>query len=189
MITAEELLKIAPPSAKRNYEHNKKMRAPIGQINGQQSCRVSKYRFGLRKMSSNGCGAIAVFNALLCAGHEPDFHTIALGLEIYALRIKGLLGVNPDKMDRFFKECRIAAIKAQSYDDFLKVMGAVKVGILCYWVAKPKASLLHFVAVINNGDGTYSVCNRYANRKTPSAIPSIEKLCTKEQYVAGFFIN
>ena len=80
-------------------------------------------------------------------------------------------------------------MKAADYNDFVNVMNGMKVGIVCYWVAKPRRSLLHFVAVINNGDGTFSVCNRYSNRKKPSVVPSIQKLCSEEQYVTGFFIN
>lgn len=189
MITAEEMLEKASMLAKSNYKRNKKRRLPEGLINGQKECTVAKYNFGIRHMSTNGCGPIAIYNALYHARLAPDFNAIALGLETYSLRAFGIFGVNPEKLDRFFSECRIAAIRAKDYADFVGVMGAVKVGILCYWVADPKISLLHFVTIIRNDDGTYSVCNRYSNRKTPSQIPSIEKLCTEERYVAGYFIS
>ena len=44
MVTAEELLKIAPSLGKRNYEKNIRMRKPSGLINGQKSCPVSNHR-------------------------------------------------------------------------------------------------------------------------------------------------
>lgn len=189
MIKAEELLKKASPSAKRRYKKNRKIHIPSDSINGQMKCCASKFRLGLFPMSYNGCGAIAVYNALYYLGQSPVLADIALGIEMYALRFWGLLGTDPEKIEKMFKECRIAAIKANDYDDFVKVMSAVKAGIVCYWVNKPKRSSLHFAAIINDNEGKYLVCNRYSNRTKPSVIQSVEKLCSKEQYVAGFFMN
>ncbi|MBQ5333282.1 MAG: hypothetical protein J6K92_08505 [Oscillospiraceae bacterium] len=188
MITAEELLEKAPSLARRNYEKNIRMRKAFGLVNGQGNCAVSRHRLGIAKMSSNGCGAIAVYNALYAAGHNPDFNTISLGIDCFALRLWGVFGTDPDKMEKYFRKCRIAAVKAADYDDFVMVMSAVKVGILCYWVDKPKRSFLHFVAVINNGEG-FDVCNRYSNRKTPSRVRSMGDFCPKECYVCGFYIS
>lgn len=189
MITADELLKIAPAAGRRNYEKNIRMRKPRGLINGQKNCPVSNHRLGHFKMSFNGCGAIAVYNAMYQAGLEPDFNVISLGIDTYALKMGGLFGTDPKKLEDCLKNCRIAALKADGYADFVSVMKSVRVGILCYWVGKPRLSLLHFAAIINLGDGKYSVCNRYSNRKSPSVINSLEKLCPKECYVCGFFMN
>lgn len=188
MMTADELLEKAPSLAKRNYEKNSHMRKPVGLINGQRKCAVSNYRMGLCKMSHNGCGAIAIYNALLSAGHKPDISLIALGIDCYALRLGGIFGTDHRKVEELFKKCRIPAVKASDYDDFVKVMGAVRVGILCYWVAKPRRSLLHYVAVVNNGEG-FDVCNRFSNRRTPSKVRSIGDFCPKESFVCGFFIS
>lgn len=189
MVTAEELLKIAPSLGKRNYEKNIRMRKPSGLINGQKSCPVSNHRLGICRMSHNGCGVIAVYNAMCQAGLDPDINVISLGIDTYALRAWGLLGTDPKKIEECMKNCRIAALKAADYNDFVNVMKSVRVGILCYWVGKPRRSLLHFVALINNGDGKYAVCNRYSNRKSVSMVNSIEKLCPEECYVCGFFMN
>lgn len=188
MISADELLENAPRSARQNYEKNSRMRKPAGLINGQRKCAVSDYRLGLCRMSHNGCGAIAIYNALLSAGHKPDISVIALGIECYALRLGGILGTDCRKAEVLFGKCRIPAVKASDYDDFVKVMGAVRVGILCYWVAKPKRSLLHYAAVVNNGSG-FDVCNRFSNRRTPSKVRSIGEFCPKESFVCGFFIS
>lgn len=188
MITVDELLKTAPSLGKRNYERNRRLTAPSDHINGQKNCCVSSYRLGLRKMSSNGCGPIAVYNALLYAGHKPDFNAISLGIESYALKFGGIFGTDPDKMEDFFLKCRIAAIKAKDHEDFCKVIGAVKAGIVCYWVTAPRRSFLHFAAVTSNENG-FLVFNRYSNRKKPSAVSSIDKFCSKEQFVCGFFIS
>ncbi|MBP1545068.1 MAG: hypothetical protein J6A37_00535 [Oscillospiraceae bacterium] len=188
MIAKDELLKIASAKAKRNYEKNIRLRKPAGLINGQKSCNVSKHRMGIASVSFNGCAPIAVYNALYAAGHNPDFSLITLGIDSFALRMGGLLGTDPKKLEDCFAKCRIAAVKAKDYTDFVNVMGAVKVGIICYWVAKPKKSLLHFAAVINCGEG-YDVCNRFSNRKKPSRVRGIKDFCPKESYVCGFFIN
>ncbi|MCI7768612.1 MAG: hypothetical protein MSJ26_11620 [Oscillospiraceae bacterium] len=187
MVTADELLEKAPSLAKKNYEKNIHMRKAFGLINGQKNCAVSRHKLGIARMSMNGCGAIAIYNALFAAGHNPDFNTISLGIDCYALNTWGIFGTDPNKLEDYFRKCRIAAVKASDYEDFVKVMGAVKVGILCYWVDKPNRSLLHYVTVINNGEG-FDVCNRYSNRKTPSKVRSIDKLCPKECFVCGFYI-
>ncbi|MCM1525371.1 MAG: hypothetical protein NC120_13045 [Ruminococcus sp.] len=189
MISAEELLSVSTSTGRKNYRINSRLKKPAGLINGQRQCAVSNHRLGIRKMSSNGCGPIAVFNAMYSAGLEPDFNAISLGIEKYALGFMGLTGTAPQKMESFMQKCLIPAVKAQSYEDFVNVMGAVRVGIICYWVAKPKRSLLHYAAVINNRNGTYDICNRYSNRKKPSTVGSIKELCPKESYVCGFFIS
>lgn len=189
MITAEELLNKASASAKRHYKFNTKFRKPAKLINGQGKCEVSKHKFGLCRMSFNGCAPIAVYNALLCARFTPDFNIIAMGLETYSLKAGGLMGVDPEKIEIFFTECRVAAVKSKDYNDFVNVMRAVRTGIICYWVAEPKRSLLHFAAIVRNDDGSFFVCNRYSNRSKPSQVPSIEKLCTEERFVSGYFIS
>lgn len=189
MITADELLQSAAGMAKRNYIYNRKLADPVGLINGQGKCSVSDHRLGLRRVKGNGCAAIAVYNALTYCGKNPDFDTICLGLEKYALRMGGILGVHPEKIGIFFEKCRIPAIKAEDHTDFINVMKAMTTGVMCYWVAKPDRSLLHFIAVINNRDGTYSLCNRYSNVGKPYAARSLEKFCTKERFVCGYFIN
>ncbi len=188
MISAEQLLKSASPSSASRYKANCKKRSPNNIINGQRECIVSNHRLGLRKMAKNGCGPIAVYNALFFTGQSPDFNTVALGIDMYALRLGGLLGTDEKKLDECFSKCHIAAVRAKDYDDFCRVLPAVRAGLLCYWIAKPKKSLLHFVTVINH-NGKLLVCNRYCNTHKPSPVMSIEKFCSPEQYVSGFFFN
>ncbi|MBQ7782517.1 MAG: hypothetical protein IJ368_00965 [Oscillospiraceae bacterium] len=189
MISADELLKNASSSAKRNYNFNKRLSKPRDLINGQRVCKISKYKLGIRKVSGNGCGPIAIYNALRIIGQQPDFPTICLAVDKYALRVGGIFGTDPEKLENMFKECRIAAMKAKDYEDFRTVSGVVRASILCYWVGKPKRSLLHFAAIFSNPDGTLSVCNRYSNRTTPSVARNLDRLCPKECYVCGFFLN
>lgn len=189
MINEQELLENASSGSRKNYERNCRRKQPSGLINGQKNCAVSGYSIGIAKVSHGGCGPIAVYNALQAAGRGESFPLIVLGFERYALRAGGLLGGDPGKMERFFRECKIAAIRSESYDDFVSVMRAVKVGIICYWTAKPGRSLLHFAAVVNMGEKGYAVCNRYSDRKTPSAVKSIEALCPPERFVNGFFMS
>ncbi|MCM1577417.1 MAG: hypothetical protein NC078_01290 [Ruminococcus sp.] len=189
MLNELELLGDASGRSRKNYEFNRRRKQPERLINGQGNCIVSQCKFGMGKVSMCGCGAIAVYNALLCTGQRESFPLIVLGLENYALRMGGLLGTDPKKIDKFFSECKIPAMKAENFVDFVNVMSAVKVGIVCYWTAKPYFSLLHFAAVVNNGDGSYAVCNRYTNRKTPAAVKKIESLCTEDRYVCGFFMR
>ena len=189
MISEEELLEAASGRSRKNYEFNRRCKQPEGYINGQGSCAVSQCRIGMGKVSGCGCGAIAVYNALLCTGRRESFPLIVLGLEKYALRLGGLLGVNPEKIEKFFDGCKIPAMKAKDFEDFVNVMAAVKVGIVCYWTAKPYRSMLHFAAVVNKGDGSYVVCNRYSNRKTAMAVKGIDALCSEDRFVCGFFMN
>lgn len=189
MISAQELLERSDSSTKKHYNYNNTLKAPSAIINGQRDCIVSKHRYGLCKIASNGCAPIAVFNALFYSGRQPDFNLITLGLENYALRMGGLLGTDPEKLDLFFKRCCIPAIKANGYNDYINVMNSVTSGIMCYWVAKPRRSLLHFVAVINNRDGTFSICNRFSNRRKAFVTDSIEKVCPPDCFVCGYFIN
>lgn len=189
MISEQELLERASARGRRNYKANCRRKQPSGLVNGQRSCEVSGFSVGIVKVAHGGCAPIAVYNALLAAGRGESFPLIVMGFERYALRLGGILGGDPDKMENFFNQCKIAAIKSEGYEDFVSVMKAVKVGIICYWTAKPGRSLLHFAAVVNMGEKGYAVCNRFSDRKTPSAVRSIEAFCTEDRFVNGFFLS
>lgn len=186
----DDIIGSAKRSALKRYKRNCSLPAiPQGvTINGQGKCCVSGHRLGIMKMSFNGCGPIAIYNAMLLAGHKTDFNLLTLCVDSNALRMGGIFGTDWNKLDKVFSICHIAAIKAADYNDFTKVLPSVSSGIICYWAAKPGRSVQHYAAVAKTDSG-YIVCNRYSNRDKPSKVPNLEKLCTEDRFIAGYFIN
>ena len=71
-----------------NYRHNRALEAGLQQgemINGQGLGAVSRMKYGLCRMSFNGCECIAVYNALMYLGLKPSLSEVALRLERYKM--------------------------------------------------------------------------------------------------------
>ncbi|MGN0666280.1 MAG: hypothetical protein ACI4KF_07110 [Huintestinicola sp.] len=187
-ITAE-LLADATAAQKKHYEYNKQLLKPKSIINGQKIGPIAEFKFGLAKMGYNGCGPIAVYNALSLSGIKADICDIILALEKQALKLGGILGTDPKKLDKFFSDNRIAALKASDYNDFVNDMNNMHVGILCYWTKKPNRSSMHYITIYRTEDNKFVMCNRFGNRNKQYSADSMEKVCTEEQYICGYFIS
>lgn len=188
MKASSEILPYASAASKKHFAFNRRFPRPEGIINGQKTCIVSKLRYGLLPVSANGCGPIAVFNALTASGVKADLCEIILGMENSALHFGGIFGTDPKKLDKYMNENRIPSMKAESYADFVSVMNSVRIGILCYWTGKPYMSSSHYVTLIRTEDGRFSVCNRFSNSRSQSVITAIDKLCTEDRFISGHYM-
>ncbi|MBQ5317214.1 MAG: hypothetical protein J6I96_06645 [Oscillospiraceae bacterium] len=174
--------------AKINVKRNNDAVRPEGFINGQGICTVHSFRFGLGTVAANGCGAIAVYNALKLCGYTADFTKIASGLEKSGLVLFGWLGVAPDGIGRYFRKAEISARKLHRYDEFVKSLENGGVYILCYWTRKPWRSTSHFVA-IEHRDGNNIVYNLYNNSKTERPVGDIANICNEGQFIRAYVME
>lgn len=156
-------------------------------INGQGKCAVSDSRMGLMKMSYNGCGAIALYNALRLIGKKPDMGLIVTLIERYGLVLFGILGTSPFSIKRIGKLLGAHMTRMLTYEEFVAAAEG-NITILACWTGRPFRSSNHLMA-IDGRNGSFLVYNRYNDMTCPSEIPSIDRLCKKEQYVSGYVVN
>ncbi|MBQ5310528.1 MAG: hypothetical protein ILP19_00585 [Oscillospiraceae bacterium] len=174
--------------SKVNRGRNADAPMPEGFINGQGICPQHAFRFGVGTVARNGCGAIAVYNALRLCGKTADFFQVASGMEKCALALFGWLGVAPDGIGRYLKKIDFSARKIRRYDEFLDALSKDRVFILCYWTRKPWRSTSHFVA-IERRDGRNIVYNLYNNSVAECDVGGIETMCNRKQFIRAYVME
>ena len=142
---------------RHNYRHNRALEAGLQQgemINGQGLGAVSRMKYGLCRMSFNGCECIAVYNALVYLGLKPSLSEVALRLERYKM-LFGLFGCDPHRLGR---------VLMQYGADFRKTEapGTAEAFIISYWTGRRFFSSIHTVFCTRCGD-TIKIYNRYNN--------------------------
>ncbi len=157
-------------------------------LNGQGSCEVSDVRLGLKPMSYNGCGVIALYNAMVLSGRRADLRLIHSAVGRNALTLFGLLGVSPFRYAWAAAKAGIRVHSIRRYHEFaLRLKGHI--GIVCCWTGKPFLSTMHFMAVDGRNTDRLDVCNRYNDLKSTSAVKDLTALCSKRQYVMGYILE
>ena len=127
-----------------------------GFVFSQHSKVFSKMRYGIKPMSHNGCGIIAVYNALLLLGEKPDFHNAAEYFEKHGKWFFGLLGTKPWKFGGYLKKF---GFKTKLCSPETAENG---VYIITVWNKRPG---MHYMAVNKTENGIY-VYNGYRRRDT-----------------------
>ncbi|MBR4224968.1 MAG: hypothetical protein IKR73_09175 [Oscillospiraceae bacterium] len=173
--------------AKRNRTINGSIALPEGSISGQGQGSVSELRFGLYRMSYNGCGAIALYNALRMCGEQPDLRDIALALEPH-LVLLGTFGVHPDGMGKAIHALSHPYLRLASYDEFTRALARHRVFILCFWTKRPWCSSSHFIAFERKSDG-YEVHNLYNNILAPMKIADMTAVCSRRQFIRAYVLE
>lgn len=162
----------------KNYLNNQKPEFS-GFINGQSVHSAARQTlFGRFKGGENGCGWIAVYNALLLCGEFMHPKDIILYLEKRGGSILfGALGTFPPAVPRFFKSVGIPAFgkltpwafltrKNPPLDELCKNSAAL---IICY--AHKKGA--HFVAAAYK-NGVFLVYNNYGSDNSPREYKSLD---------------
>ena len=180
-IKAEFTLAIA------NYYYNKRRYITNSYIYNQHIGPVSKLRFGLFKMSYNGCEIISVYNALKLKGKSASIADIAFEFEINGSSLLfGLFGSNPHLIGNYLRFHGIKYEKSTNESKSLKkLVGYGRVLILSFWTKKDKNNVrqIHTVAVKCGKDGKYYVYNRYKNSKGVNKFNRFKQI-----YEGGIFI-
>ncbi len=139
------------------------------------------------KMSYNGCGAIALYNALRLIGSKPDMGLIVTLIERYGLVLFGIFGTSPYRIRRIGSLLGAVTLPMKSFEEYEKAAEG-NVSILCCWTGKPFRSTRHFTAIDGRG-GRFVVYNRYNDLETPSEIDSIGELCDSRRFVSSYIIK
>lgn len=143
--------------AGNNYRYNRRIydRSQYGRmINGQSVDYVSGMRYGLCRMSFNGCEVIAVHNALAYLKKYRPVYEISYYMERFTM-LAGIFGCNPLKIGKALEHYGV------KYDKLRNIprTGAV---IVSFWTGRRFLSSIHTVFCVCRNDGI-TVYNRYNN--------------------------
>lgn len=144
-----------------NYNENLPEHTGYGKmINGQGRGEVSHYRYGICRMSFNGCEVIAVHNALVHLGIPQKLSDIAFYMERFRM-LFGFFGCNPYKIGKALEHFGAASEKT-------KTVGKSGAFIVSFWTKRPFLSSIHTVFCIQkeNGIEAYNVYNSCAEART-----------------------
>ena len=122
-------------------------------INGQALGAVSRLRYGLCRMSFNGCEVIAVHNALVYMGMPRPLAEIAGYMERYRMLI-GIFGCSPFRIGKVLRHFGCGCEKRKYPDG----SGAF---IMTFWTGRPFLSSLHTVFCVREKKGirVYNIYN------------------------------
>ena len=146
-------------------------------INGQALGEVSKLRYGLCRMSFNGCEVIAVHNALVWLGKPRPVAEIAAYMERFRM-LFGVFGCSPYKIGKAL---------AHFGADFQRrrTPGDAAAFIVTYWTKRPFLSSIHTVFCARGNDGIL-VYNVYNNRSEPCLYEQLSDFAGKRRPIAVY---
>lgn len=172
--------------AGRNYAYNQTIPLPTGLVNGQALGAVSGVKFGVKTMAYNGCGVLAVSNALTLCGLNVPLADVAYVMERYRL-FWGLLGVNFYALALALRKWNIRAKALWRRQALQQALSENRICLLAYWTAKPFRSSAHIVCLRAGKDGLATVYNLYNRSSTPQQQP-LEKLCGDRRMIVSFVV-
>ncbi len=158
---------------KLNYRRNSETeinRSGFPMICGQALGETAKLKYGLCRMSFNGCEVIAVYNALVYLGIPVPLHETAFYMEKYRM-LMGIFGCNPFKIGnalRYFG----GEFSRPTSDDFGEAF------IITYWTGRRFLSSLHTVFCIQTESGI-DIYNRF------NSCPTVRNCMTVRDITGG----
>ena len=182
-------------SAKSNYEHNKQQNQPgPGQyINGQGS--YGHFKYGAYASDYNGCGWIAIYNALIAMELYLSPADIIYWLEANKkLFVAGMFGTKVSAIKAFLKAPGLSVQKKRGSKNLDEIIKASGVFVLEYFYTKktfPFAGM-HFVTIrYNQANQKYYIYNLYSNRFVPDISVSVNQwLADKKRiYITGLIVS
>ena len=142
-------------------------------ILNQEQEKLSPLPFGLGSMGRNGCGAAAVYNALILLGERPSLRELIYSLERKGAAFFGLAGTTPSGIRRVFSDrgFPVKEIKTPSEAELSEVQFRFPVFIL---LCAPGGGLfpLHYVTIYAE-HGSFQMLNALFPWKTGRSLGEV----------------
>jgi hypothetical protein len=148
-------------------------------INGQRRDPYAKFLYGYNEVASNGCGVIAVHNALRLMSLESQFRDVIFYHEMYSPIALGLFGTNPLDSRGLFAWKNVTVTTNYRASDFDLVLKNSDIVILTYNNSDKLTDGVHTVAIKKSGDGIL-VYNYGGNDPNPKEFNSIAAMLNGE---------
>ena len=161
-----------------------------GVINGQGAFKFSQTAFGMGSYAHNGCGAIAIYNAMQLLGYDLSLGMIYDQItNKYGLCMGGLFGIKASVIDDVFAERGITCTGYWSGNDLMQNVQEGNVVIL--YVMNDASTLFrgfHYVTA-QYVDGQFLVYNVYNNSIQPEPANFVCQPYDNSCYLYGFMIG
>lgn len=157
-------------------------------INGQRLCEYANTRFGWLRIAQNGCGAIAVYNAMGLLGQATAFWDVRARLHRwYRPRF---FGVRPRELERCLIQLGASCTRADSLEELRQSLGKGGIAVLTKWNARcPRVHKgAHTVSISFDGE-RYAVYNRYSNRDRVYLCASLEEIVGEGSFMRGYVVE
>ncbi len=151
--------------SEKNYNENKKIDLSSYEkddwyINDQHSGEVGKIKYGFDTLDNNGCGIIAVNNALISLGNRKDIRDIAREFENDGQVLFGAFGTNPYDIGDYFIENGYHVDTYEGSDLFSALKNSdANTYIFTYWNSDKVEDGAHIVSIDRLEDGSYRFYN------------------------------
>ncbi len=165
--------------AEENYAANKNMNLSRyengdGYINDQGTGAIANVKYGNGTLSENGCGVIAVNNALVSLEDKKDIRDIAKEFEKGGLVLSGTFGTNPYAIGDYFRE---KGYKVDTYEGSENISSLdipdADTYILTYWNSGKAEDGVHIISMDKKPNGKYMFYN--ADYTYPYQLSSLDK--------------
>ncbi|MBQ4051528.1 MAG: hypothetical protein IJD13_07845 [Oscillospiraceae bacterium] len=148
-------------------------------IHCQRDIPREKWRYGTRSSAAAGCGWIAVYNALILLGIDPDPEELIRFFLRRLPLIHGTFGTSPLAPAAWFKKKGFAVSHTCRRKKTDLLAKSSDVTLLYYWWRDGWQFGAHFITVRFDGENFIGY-NVYANSKEPSVLgPSLESFLKK----------
>lgn len=169
--------------AGNNYKYNCRIydKSQCGRmINGQAVDYVSEMRYGLCKMSFNGCEVIAVCNALMYLEKAVPIYEVSHYMEKFRM-LSGIFGCNPHKIGKALEHYGIKYEKSRN-------TGNSEAFILSFWTGKRFLSSIHTVFCTHTKN-VITVYNRYNNCPEKRIYRNNSSIAEQKKIIAVYTIK
>ena len=174
-------------------------------VNGQRLCPYGRIPFGWRRIAHNGCVLLAIYNALLLTGYEPDLMEIRSHLHRFWK--PRFFGVRNREIARCLKKLGIPFRTVTSRKETGSALEPGAAAIVMSWnrslpfcwftMGEEPLSVARFPDLFGGGhgvaacvteQGVWRVFNRYSNRGIVYEYPNFEAFCPFEALFMKAFI-
>lgn len=168
---------------RNNYRHNISLydESFSGRmINGQAVDYVCGMRYGLCRMSFNGCEVIAVNNALVYLKKAVPIYEISRYMERFRM-LSGIFGCNPYKIGKALEHFGIEC----SYSRKIERSG---IFIVSFWTGRRFLSSIHTVFCVSHNN-VITVYNRYNNCTEAKTYRNSSSIAEQKKIIAVYTIK
>lgn len=181
----------APDSVSQmNYVNNAEHDITGTFIFDQRAEEIQAFRYGNQSAQVDGCGPIAVYNALQLFGKEPSFAMVIKQLEQEkSLVFSGAFGTDPNSLPSVLSQY---GIDSQKYSNIDKLAGAMQTGDVAVMMIWNKEGDLqqgaHYFTVQKAVDG-YEAYGRNTGTNESLQKADLLEVLANGQYISGYILQ
>ena len=161
-----------------------------GFINGQRECAYANERMGFGTYGRNGCGIIAIYNAMQLLGYQEILAIIDAEVSLDGgYLLGGLLGIKPWAIGSYFDSKNIPCTGYLSYSEMEQTL--VDGDVIVFMILNDALDITrgcHFMAAQYTG-ATYMVYNVYSDGTNVYPFQSLDNIYGNSVFLIGYVVG